>query len=45
MVPLQGVTAREMAQYFFDKDVRLEWESKQSNCVKGLFDGVITATF
>lgn len=24
---VQGVTAREMAHYFFDKDVRMDWES------------------
>ena len=23
---LQGVTAREMAHYFYDKDVRMDWE-------------------
>lgn len=24
----QGITAREMAHYFFDIDVRMDWESK-----------------
>ncbi len=26
----QGVTGREMAHYFFDKDVRMDWDSKLS---------------
>lgn len=29
---VQGVTGREMAHYFFDKDVRMDWDSTLESC-------------